>query len=132
MARRERAAWYMCKYDAIDSRTAARLHYYPYTCTTVYIIHAWGGFPRLTAGQATCCQIPNDTSPESSRQDVCQRRPLWYRHYSNCCQHPNCCQYPDCGDIDHGRSAQEGVTYTVTVVNDTTSRRSKPPTRKAG
>ena len=43
--------------------------------------------------------IPNDTSSESSRRVVSNVDLFGHRHYSNC------------GDIEHGKSAQGGVSY---------------------
>ena len=56
----------------------------------------------------------------------CQYRTLRLRKTLGqmCFQHRHC---SDCVDIDHGKSAQAGVKYTVVVVHGTARRLSTPP-----
>ena len=60
-----------------------------------------GRFSKVDS--STTNMLPNTERHVSGKLSArCfQRRPFWHRHYSNC------------GDFDHGKSAQEGVIYTV-------------------
>ena len=68
----------------------------------VYVSPSPGAvFPSSICSTTKRVPIPNDTSSESSRRDGSNTDLVGTVHYSNC------------GDIEHGKSAQGGVLYTV-------------------
>ena len=78
--------------------------YSAYPDTTVYITHHTPGAvfrARLLDNQEGPCPNTERYVFGMLSTRCAQRRPFWHRHYSNC------------GDINHGKSAEGGVIYTV-------------------
>ena len=72
-------------------------------CTTVYITPL-GRFFELDCSTTKRAPIPNETPSESSRGSASNADYVGHQHYSNC------------GDVEHGKSAQGCVVYTVVYV----------------
>ena len=95
-----------------------RTHELPCTTDGVChtITHPWGGFPCSIGRQPRGCQIPNDTSSESSRRDV-SKTDLFGSGRS-----------ASCGDIEHEKLQQLGLgvcdRVISTVVYGTSTERS--------